>query len=113
MIYNVKYATDPILIVAGDYIDFWLHVEEYDDTTETWSDMDLTGVDLHFKIWNNHSTELVDWNTDDATLVLDGTSDLNVLADPISNISCCGSFEGQLYIDDPRRTLWKGIVKIV
>ena len=111
MIYNVKYATDPILIVAGDDIDFWLHVEEYNSTTELYEDMDLTGYDLHLKLWNNHGTEIADWNTDDGTIVIN-VSDINILADAL-DASCCGSFEGQLYVDDPRRTLWKGIVKVV
>lgn len=112
MIYNVKYATDPILIVVGDAIDFWLHFEEYVSATDTWEDMDLTGYSLIMKIWNRHGTEIAEWSTADGTIIID-VADVNLLASALEVSSCCGSFNAQLYIETPQKTLWKGIIKVV
>jgi hypothetical protein len=112
MIYNSQYATDPILIVQGDAINFWLHFEEYVTATETWTDMDLTGYSLIMKIWNNHGVEIAEWSTGAAEIVI-AVADVHFLATALAVSSCCGSFDAELYIETPKRTLWKGIIKVV
>ena len=111
MISNIKYATDPILIVQGDDIDFPVRIRIYDEETETWSDYDLTGKALRWVIVNKHGKIIADWST--ATGELTSLSNLlNVDAEAIESISCCASFEGQLKDLDENITIWKGIAKI-
>lgn len=112
MIYNVKYATDPILIVQGDAIDFWLHFEEYVSATDSWQDMDLTGYSLILKIWNRNGTEIAEWSTVAGEIIIN-VSDVNFLATALQVSSCCGSFDAHLYIESPQKTLWKGMIRVV
>jgi len=110
MIYNTKYATEPIQIVAGDAIDIYLYIQEYNSETGAWEDSDLAAYDLEMKIWDKRKREIASWSTDDGTLIIDG-SVLNIKAEAIESIS--DSFSGQLYIVDPRSTLWLGVIKII
>ena len=111
MIYNVKYATDPISIVQGDDIDFTVNIQTYNDVTDLWEDYDLTGKNLRWVIENKHGTIIADWSTADGDLTV-ASSVLNVSAAAINAVSCCGSFDGQLVEVSPQITLWKGIVKV-
>jgi len=113
MIYNVKYATDPILAVHGDAIDLWLHFEEYNSLTEAWDDMDVEVLDLEMKVWNKHGTEIASWSTATGELIAYPDGILNIVADAFTDASCCGSFDAHLYSITPQRTLWKGIIKVV
>ena len=119
MIYNVKYSTEPILIVAGDAVDFWLNIEEWDSITGEWYGKDVGNTDFVFKVLNKHGTEIASWSTvggellswtEDGAIII--PSHLHVLAAAIDIVSCCGSFDGHLYIASPQKTMWKGLVKI-
>ena len=111
MIYNVKYATEPILIVAGDAVDLTINIQKYNETTETWEDYDLTGINLRMVIVNKHGNIAADWSTATGELTA-AISLLNISAAAINAVSCCGSFDGQLVEVTPQATLWKGTVKI-
>ena len=111
MIYNVKYATDPILIVAGDAIDFWINIQKYNTVTELWEDYDLTGRVIELKIYNKHGTVIKTLSTIDGSIIIIN-SNLNFISDAIEEAPCCGSFKAQLYIVSPKETLWLGIIKI-
>jgi hypothetical protein len=111
MIWNSQYATDPINIVQGDDVDFTVNIQRYNTTTLIWEDYDLTGIDLRMVIVNKHGTIIADWSSTDGELT-NILSVLNISADAINAISCCGSFDGQLVEVTPQVTLWKGITKI-
>jgi len=111
MIYNVKYATDPILIVQGDNVDLTVNVQTYNETTALWEDYDLTGKSLRMSIVNKHGTIIADWSTVDGEITV-AVSLMNVSAAAINAVSCCGSFDGQLVEVTPQTTIWKGIIKI-
>ena len=111
MIYNSKYATDPILIVQGDDIDMTFNVQTWNEITELWEDYDLSGKSLQMVIVNKHGTIIADWSTTGGHLTV-ALSYLSISDDAINLISCCGSFDGQLIEITPQTTIWKGIVKI-
>lgn len=111
MIWNSKYATDPIVFVQDDVVDLTINIQKKNQTTGIWEDYDMTGKSLRLKIVNKHRTTIVDWSTTAGELVII-LSRVQISASAINSISCCGSFDGQLIEITPQLTLWKGIVKI-
>ncbi len=108
MIYNVKYSTDTLLLVAGDRVNFTISVEECNATCQG---MDLSGLELEWVI-TFRGKEVVKWSTIEGTLIISG-NEINVNAPAIERKGCCHTYKSHLYIVAPRTTLLMGLAKII
>jgi hypothetical protein len=112
MIYNgIEISREPLSFIQGDDVGFTVEVQTYDPITLIYTDYDLSGKDLRWVLVNKHGTIIADWSTAGGELTI-AVNLLNVSADAINAVSCCGSFDGQLKELTPDLTIWKGIAKI-
>lgn len=107
MIYNVKYSTETLLLVAGDKLNFTINVQECFE--QLCLPFDLTGLPLEWVIYNTHGREVTRWSTEAGTIIVNGY-ELTVNAPALERKSCC--YRGHLYIVLPRTTLLMGMVRI-